>query len=77
MEVRENEMKLADWITLRVVATTGGTRSAVYVELSKESGVSTQTIANVDRGMRLKTYDRAKALSDATDGAVTVAELCE
>ena len=29
------------------------------------------------RGMRLKNYDRAKAISDATEGAVSIQELCE
>jgi len=39
--------------------------------------ISLNTIANVDRGMKLNTYDKAKALSDLTGGAVSVAELCE
>lgn len=39
--------------------------------------ISWQTLTNIDRGMRLTSYARAKALSDLTGGDVTVAELCE
>jgi transcriptional regulator with XRE-family HTH domain len=66
-------MKLNEWIDSRLKTT----RHAAYAELAEKSGISVQTIANIDRGMRLNTYSRAKAISDATKGAVTVEELCE
>jgi hypothetical protein len=69
-------MRLNEWIDERL-AKTKTSRWDVCQELAEKSGVTAQTIANIDRGMRLNTYRRAKALSDATRGAVSVAELCE
>jgi hypothetical protein len=66
-------MKLKEWIDRQP----GDTRTEVYARLAEESGVSLQTISSVDRGMLLKSYPRAKAISEATGGAVTVEELCE
>lgn len=68
-------MKLTEWIDARV--TENQNRTLIYQWLADATGVSAQTISNVDRGMRLKTYARAKAISDATGGIVTVKELCE
>ena len=47
--------------------------------LQERSGVTYGTIWNLANkpGEVLKTYDTAKRLSDATGGAVTIAELCE
>lgn len=69
-------MKLSEWIDKRT-AKSGGTRTAVREELAAASGVSVVTVNHVDNGMRLKNYEKAKALSDATKGAVTPEELCE
>ena len=66
-------MTLTEWIDRQPELT----RGEVYDRLAKESGVSAQTVGNIDRGMRLNTYNRAKALSDATGGKVTIRELCE
>ena len=46
-------------------------------ELAEKASVSYTTLKSVRRGMRLKTYDVAKRVSDATDGNVTIKELCE
>lgn len=45
--------------------------------LAEASGVSYLTIRNATQGMRIKLYDIALAISKATGGAVSVAELCE
>ncbi len=45
-------------------------------ELAVKSGVSLVTVSHCDNGMRLKNWEKAKALSDATKGAVTPEELC-
>jgi len=66
-------MTLTEWIDRQPELT----RGEVYDRLAKESGVSAQTVGNIDRGMRLNTYNRAKALSDAIGGKVTIRELCE
>lgn len=69
-------MTLTDWITA-CVDKSGMNRTTIRERLASASGVSLVTIANVDNGMRLKNYDKAKALSDATKGSVTTEELCE
>lgn len=40
-------------------------------------GVSSVTIENVSRGLKLKLFKKAKAISDITDGKVTIEEICE
>lgn len=45
--------------------------------LVKASGVSYQTVKSARRGMLIEKYHVAKAISDATSGAVTIKELCE
>jgi len=45
--------------------------------LARDSGLAYATVWNLCHGDRLKTYDAAKRLSDATEGAVSVADLCE
>lgn len=74
-------MKLKDWIDERI-ASQGGTRAEVYSTLraqlsSQGTPISIQTLGNLDRGMKLASYTRAKALSDVTCGVVSIAELCE
>lgn len=49
----------------------------VLKELSKKSGVSWVTLQKVMHGGRLKMYETAQKVSDATDGQVKVKELCE
>ena len=45
--------------------------------LARETGLAYTTVFGAAQGRRLKSYARAKLLSDATGGAVTIAELCE
>jgi hypothetical protein len=73
-------MKLAEWIDGQV--TKHGSRHGVHCWMADRlaelgTPITRGTIYNVDRGMKLQHYDRAKALSDLTRGAVSVAELCE
>lgn len=46
-------------------------------DLAKKSGVSYTTIKAVRKGMVVKLYDIAKAISEATNGRVKIADLCE
>lgn len=69
-------MKLGKWVETSALEW-DCTVTSVYESLSEASGVSTQTISSVARGARMNRYDLAKAISVATQGAVTVEELCE
>lgn len=51
-------------------------KTNILKELAKESGVSLLTLQNVERGGKIKLYDKALAISKATDGKVKVEELC-
>lgn len=73
-------MTLTEWIDQHVEK--HGSRKAVCMDLAERleqvgTPITWQTLTNIDRGMRIVGYTRAKALSDLTEGAVTVAELCE
>lgn len=46
-------------------------------DLAEKSGVSYTTIKSVRKGMKVKLYAIAKAISDATGGKVSVEALCE
>lgn len=72
-------MKLALWIDKELAGKSRkyNYKSEVIAELSKKSGVSTVTIENASRGLLLTRYDKAKALSEATGGKVSVEDLCE
>jgi transcriptional regulator with XRE-family HTH domain len=69
-------MTLHEWIDRRVSAL-GVSRRAILEDLSDLAGVSVVTLSAVDRGARLGRYDKARALSEATGGKVTIKELCE
>lgn len=46
-------------------------------DFATSCGVSYTTIKAVRRGLRLTNYDVARKISEATQGQVTVKELCE
>lgn len=46
-------------------------------DFATTSDVSYNTIKSVRKGMRLKLYEVAKKISDATQNLVTVHDLCE
>jgi hypothetical protein len=62
-------MTLADWVK-------EAGRGAMS-RLSQSTGVAYSTVHNAVKGQLIKQYDVAKKLSEATDGKVTIAELCE
>lgn len=69
-------MKLKDWITTQTGPQV--TRRAVLEALAKRSGVSFQTLEPVaGRGTRMGNYQKAKAVSAATDWKVTIFDLCD
>ncbi len=76
-------MKLAAWIQERIDKGIYTHRKDAYRMISgsilAQGGetVSAFTIENTARGMRLKQYSKAKAISVATEGKVSVEELCE
>jgi len=52
-------------------------RTAFLSGFSKKTGVSLQTLQFVVKGGLMSLYPKAKAISDGTDGEVSIAELCE
>jgi hypothetical protein len=62
-------MRFSEWVE-------GQPRGAMK-RLERETGVGYNTLARLRRGETLRRYDVAKTLSDATGGAVSVADLCE
>lgn len=46
-------------------------------ELSEKTGVSRMTLFKVIKGYRMKNYDKARAISEATQGIVRIEDLCE
>lgn len=52
-------------------------KTEVLKRLAEKSKVSKLTLHNVSKGGCMTMYDKAKAVSEATRGAVTVKELCE
>lgn len=69
-------MTLKDYVDA-AVRDRGVTATDVLREVAKDSGVSFQTCSTTYRGAVLQRYDKAKAISDATDGLVTIQALCE
>ena len=54
-----------------------GSANKVVTALAKKAGVSKATLYNVLKGMKIKTYTKALALSKATGGKVKVRDLVE
>lgn len=76
-------MKLEQWITGQIEAGCATGKKAAYralAEAIRSKGgetVSALTIENTAGGKRLTKYEKAKAISEVTDGQVTIKELCE
>lgn len=62
---------------IKSLVTPARTKTAVIEDLAKASGVSVPSISAASRGAKFRRYDKAEALSKATDRQVTVKELCE
>lgn len=63
-------------MTLREYVNKNG-GAETLARISEESEVSMVTLRHVMSGMKLKLYEKAKAISTATRGKVSVQELCE
>lgn len=46
-------------------------------DFAKRAGVSHVTVRNVLNGLSLASYPKAKGISEATKGLVTIADLCD
>lgn len=69
-------MKLHTYVA-REVKNTGQNKTNILKGISKASGVSLLTLQSVERGSTLELFSKAKAVSEATDGQVTVLELLD
>lgn len=67
-------MTFADWVDAERAEMS---RTAFLREFAKKCGVSFQTLQYTIRGVRIKLYDKAEAISIATDREVSVQELCD
>lgn len=69
-------MTLEEWVVSEVAK--GNTnKTSVLRDLADRSGVSLVTLLSVAKGMPITMYPKAQAISAATEGQVTVKELCE
>lgn len=64
-------MTLAEWVSKH------DDPAAEVARLTAVSGLSAGTVRLAVRGVAVRTYSRAKALSEATGGAVSIESLCE
>lgn len=69
-------MKLSEWVAAKAKKTKK-TKTAILKELATVSGVSLLTLQIAERGAPLSRYPKAKSISEATKGAVTIEDLCE
>jgi len=69
-------MKLSNWVAKQGKQHDLG-KTAVLRNLAKLSEVSLLTLQIVERGGQMNNYKKAKAVSEATKGKVTITELCE
>ena len=65
-------MSLDDWITAQPLE-----RHIVVSNLVLATGISETTIRNAAKGCKISHYSIAKNIQTATDGQVTIKELCE
>lgn len=69
-------MKFEDWVTEQLAQKNGMSRRRFLEEFSEQCGVSYMTLAPLDKGSRMGLYEKAKAVSRATNWKVTIPELC-
>lgn len=69
-------MNFPDWVSERTKSEKV-TKTEVLRALGKKAGVSMLTLQHMATGGKLSRYDKAKAVETATEGLVTVKELCE
>jgi hypothetical protein len=69
-------VKLSEYVA-KEAKRVGTNKTTILKELAQKSGVSLLTLQTAERGATMRMYDKAKAVSDATDGKVKVSDLCE
>lgn len=73
-------MMLEDWVKQQVQAAAEAGQKvsfrSVVESLADKAGVAYMTLAPVAKGGRLSRYEKARAVSQATDWKVTIPELC-
>lgn len=69
-------MKLSDWVA-KEAKRQSEFKTNVLKRLAKQSGVSLLTLQIVERGGNMDSYGKAKQVSEATGGKVSVKDLCE
>lgn len=74
-------MTFKDWVDKKALAMCTN-KTAVLTAMSEAllaagTPISLHTLSTLERGSKLRNYPRAKALSEATNGQVSIAELCE
>lgn len=69
-------MTLHEWVTLQSQQQQCS-RTAILENLAKKSKVSLATLRPVDRGAKIRNYQKAQEVSKATGSSVTITELCE
>lgn len=81
MGVGKGNMNLAEWIALEVKEGRAANKTMALRALEqriKSTGglVSFNTLSSVERGQKVRRYDKAEAIEKATNNAVSIAELC-
>lgn len=69
-------MKFTEWVAKKAKKE-NDFKTNILKALSQKCGVSLLTLQNVERGGRMDSYAKAKQVSEATGGKVTVQELCD
>lgn len=69
-------MKLSKWVE-KQVKETKEYKTTVLKKLAERSGVSFLTLQKAELGAMMGSYKKAKSVSEATGGKVTVKDLCE
>lgn len=69
-------MKLQVWVN-KEAEKNNIYKTNVLRDLAKKSGVSFLTLQIVERGGKMSNYEKAKKVSEATQGKVTIKDLCE
>jgi hypothetical protein len=69
-------VKLTEWVA-KEVQRLRTNKTTVLTVLARKARVSLMVLQGVERGARMGQYAKAKAVSEATGGKVTIKELCE
>lgn len=70
-------MTLEQWLKEQLATDPKTSTRAVLTKLAKRAGVSMTALTPLAKGGRMGNYDKALAVSKATDWRVTIPELCQ